>query len=138
MFACPYLSENITGSYFLDATGSQAYIGKDFTFGSTKLFDLKKWDYGAGINFGYLGKKHLYFRVRYQFCLTNLIPEGDSRNLVKPSSLQANIGYFIRRCNRGERHGGMSSPVGNHWRGLRKGRWSSRQSWRRPNGAVNY
>ncbi len=114
----PYLGDNINGSYSID------YIGTI----------VQKFDFGIGLNAGFIGKKHLYIRARYLIGLENEYPGGDSKNSIKQSSGGLTIGYMIRGCRSRSSFGGSRRGGGNHWRGLKKNHWSTRQRFRTPRG----
>lgn len=136
--AGPYITANMSGSYQFDADGPVPAYSGTFVFSPDKDYNLKKWEYGLGFNFGHLGKKHLFFRVHYQMSLTNLAPNGDDKNSFKQSAAGLTIGYAIRGCNRGNRSGAFGGRGNTHWRGLRKNKYSRRQLFRRPNGPAYY
>jgi len=114
----PYIGDNIIGSY------SIAYIGTV----------VQNYDFGIGLNAGFIGKKHLYIRARYLIGLDNEYPSGDSKNSIKQSSGGLTIGYMIRGCRSRSVFGGSHRHEGNHWRGLKKNHWSTRQRFRTPPG----
>lgn len=128
--AGPYIADNISASYYFDAYGAIPSSSKDLVIGT----DIKKLDYGLGANFGYIGKKHLFFRAHYQVGLNNLYPVGNANNSLKQSSFGLTGGYLFRGCNRGNGRSGFGGGGGDHWRGLKKNRNSRKQYFRRPNG----
>ena len=95
---------------------------------------LENIDFGLGLNLGFIGKKHLYIRGRYQFGLRNELPNGDSKNSIKQQYGCITLGYMIRGCRRSNGYGGSGGRSGNHWRGLRHSRWSTHEYRRRPPG----
>ena len=114
----PYIGDNIS------INGATNYVGPD----------IQQMDWGIGLNAGYIGRKHLYFRARYEIGLMNELPAGDSKNYVKQSSGALTIGYMFRGCRSRTSYGGSGHRGGNHWRGLKKNKWSTRQILRRPPG----
>lgn len=131
--AGPYISDNINGAY--DITGGN---GVPATTADIKIgVDFKQTDWGVGFNTGYIGNKHFYLKAHYQVGLANELQNGDSKNSIKQSSGGIVIGYFIRGCNRGSWSGG-GRRGGNHWRGVKKGRWSTKQKLWRAAGPAYY
>lgn len=118
-----------------------SFSGTSGTSGSTTELqvgtDIKTMDYGVGVNFGYLSKGHMYIRANYLYGLSNDLPGGNSDNVVKMSSGGVTLGYMIRGCSTRSRSGGGGRNR-DHWRGIKKGRWSRRSIFRKPNGPDYY
>ena len=128
-----YKSGYKCGQRFFAGVGP--YIGDNLN-NSTNISDnyLQSTDFGVGFNIGFIGKKHLYIRARYQVGLMNELTGGDSKNYIKQSYGSLNLGYMIRGCRRGNGYGGSRRSKGNHWRGLRNNKWSTHQRLDRPAG----
>ena len=115
--------------------GIGPYIGDNINADSISYY-LRKLDLGIGVNAGYVGKKHFYCRIRYQLGLINELESADSKNSIKQSAAGLTIGYTFRGCKRRSWNGGSRKRENNHWRGIKKGRWSTHQSFRRPPGPA--
>ena len=126
----PYIGANLNGSIDYNSASGIPATSTELVIGTS----IKRIDYGLGLNVGYIGRKHLFVRAHYQMGLANEVPSGDAKNFLKESSGGLTIGYMIRGCRGGGWYGGSRSRGGNHWRGLKKNRWSTHESYRRPPG----
>ncbi len=133
MGAGPYIGDNINGAYDINGGNGVPATTADIKIG----VDFKQVDWGIGFNAGYIGMRHFYLKAHYQVGIANELQNGDSKNSITQSSGGIVIGYFIRGCNRG---GGSGSARrgGNHWRGVKKGRWSTHQKLWRADGPAYY
>lgn len=112
------------GNRFLFGIGPYVSIINNVNYGGLNY--LNQLDLGPAVNVGFLKKKHLYIRLSYQLGLVNLLDGGDNKNYIKSSAIGATLGYLIGGCReRGYRGGGAGSN--NHWRGLRKNHYSTKE-----------
>lgn len=121
--AGPYVSRNVSGSYDFNGNSGDLNIG---TTGGNGSLNLKTLDLGIGMNVGYQFKNKLYFRFHYQKGLNNINLSGDDNNVIKTSSLGLTIGHIFTNCHNTKRMAGFKHSGPTHWRGLRKGHWSTR------------
>ena len=126
----PYVDVNINGADDYGTVNSTSLTNTEIVIGT----DLRRADLGLAANIGYIGRKHLFIRAHYQMGLINEIPDGNSQNSLKQSCGSLTIGWMIRGCRANGWGGSYRRREGNHWRGLKKNRWSTKQSWRRPPG----
>jgi hypothetical protein len=131
--AGPYIRDNISGSSTLNFSGSGTTT-TDLVIGT----DIQRFDFGLGFNAGYLGKKHWYIRVNYEQGLSNNIPNGDSKNSIKQSTGGITLGYMVRGCRHRSWYESKGGSSNDHWRGLRKNRWSRHQIFHREKGPAMY
>lgn len=94
----PYLGYGISGKYKTELDGAEVLgIGvstdEDVEFGSEEGDDLKPFDMGANIGFGYMLGGGLSVKFNAQLGLINILPEGDSDNLVKNNGFGLSVGY---------------------------------------------
>jgi opacity protein-like surface antigen len=83
----PYLGYGIGGK-------KKAEFGEeDINFGSGEDDDFKPFDMGANIGFGYQLGMGLSFKLNAQLGLINILPDGDSDNLVKNNGFAFSVGY---------------------------------------------
>lgn len=132
--AGPYICNILSGTYHVDAYGPLPAVDAAFVIAPTNGFDLKKYEVGAGLNFGYLSRKHFFLRAHYQMGFSNMLPNGDAQNSFKQQSGGLTIGYAIRGCNKGSRHGSFGNRGNDHWRGIKKLKWSRHQYNWKPHG----
>ncbi len=91
----PYLAYGIGGKY----KGEGSAFGVDFSgdtdieFGSGEGDDMKPFDMGANIGFGYQLNGGLFFQLNAQLGLVNILPEGDSDNSMKNTGFGLSLGY---------------------------------------------
>jgi Outer membrane protein beta-barrel domain len=130
----PYVADNLSGSYKFDAYGPIQATSGTIKIQPETDYQLKQWEVGLGLSIGYLSKKHFFLRGHYQMGFTNLYPNADSKNSFKQSAFGLTIGYMIVRCNKSRSYRGYGVRGRDHWRGVKKNKWSTKQSWRRPNG----
>jgi hypothetical protein len=83
----PYLGYAISGKYKDDIADT------DIEFGSDDTDDYKPFDMGANIGFGYQLGMGLSFKLNAQLGLINILPEGDSDNLIKNNGFAFSVGY---------------------------------------------
>lgn len=83
----PYLGYAISGKYKDDIADT------DIEFGSDDTDDYKPFDMGANIGFGYQLGMGLSFKLNAQLGLINILPDGDSDNLVKNNGFAFSVGY---------------------------------------------
>jgi len=83
----PYLGYAISGKYKDDIADT------DIEFGSGEDDDFKPFDMGANIGFGYQLGMGLSFKLNAQLGLINILPDGDSDNLVKNNGFAFSVGY---------------------------------------------
>lgn len=68
----------------------------DLKFGSDSTQDLGRFDYGAGVNVGYLLRSGIFFRGQYQMGIGNLVPsEVRTDNSIRNSVFTISVGYMI-------------------------------------------
>ena len=135
--AGPYIRENISGSAdYLNYFGSYGS-----STGTTDLVigtDIQRLDYGLGLNAGYLGKKHWYIRVNYAIGLSNDLPGGDDKNHIKQSNGGIALGFMVRGCRHHSWYESRGGRGRDHWRGLKKNKWSRHQIFHREKGPGTY
>lgn len=83
----PYLAYGIGGKFKADGGD------KDINFGSGDDDDLKPFDMGANIGFGYELSGGLSFKLNAQLGLVNILPDGDSDNSMKNTGFGLSVGY---------------------------------------------
>jgi hypothetical protein len=83
----PYLGYAVSGKYKDDIADT------DIEFGSDDTDDYKPFDMGANIGFGYQLGMGLSFKLNAQLGLINILPDGDSDNLVKNNGFAFSVGY---------------------------------------------
>lgn len=83
----PYLGYAISGKYKNDIADI------DIEFGSDDTDNYKPFDMGANIGFGYQLGMGLSFKLNAQLGLINILPEGDSDNLIKNNGFAFSVGY---------------------------------------------
>lgn len=83
----PYLGYAISGKYKNDIADT------DIEFGSDDTDNYKPFDMGANIGFGYQLGMGLSFKLNAQLGLINILPEGDSDNLIKNNGFAFSVGY---------------------------------------------
>lgn len=83
----PYLGYAISGKYKNDIADT------DIEFGSDDTDNYKPFDMGANIGFGYQLGMGLSFKLNAQLGLINILPDGDSDNLVKNNGFAFSVGY---------------------------------------------
>ena len=83
----PYLGYGIGGKYKSDEAD------EDIEFGSDAEDDFKPFDMGANIGFGYMLGGGLSVKFNAQLGLINILPEGDSDNLIKNNGFGLSVGY---------------------------------------------
>ena len=83
----PYLGYAISGKYKDDIADT------DIEFGSDDTDDYKPFDMGANIGFGYQLGMGLSFKLNAQLGLINILPDGDSDNLIKNNGFAFSVGY---------------------------------------------
>jgi hypothetical protein len=130
--AGPYIRDNLSGSaYAIDESGQVGTQLNTLVIGT----DIKRIDFGLGINAGYLGKKHWYVRANYAQGLKDNLTNGNEKNYLKQATGGITLGYMFRGC-RVHDWSSSRSGAGSHWRGLKKSRWSTRQRLHRANGPA--
>ena len=87
----PYLGYGIGGK--VKAEFGDEDFEEDINFGSGEDDDLKPFDMGANIGFGYQLGMGLSFKLNAQLGLINILPDGDSDNLVKNNGFAFSVGY---------------------------------------------
>ena len=87
----PYLGYGIGGK--VKAEFGDEDFEEDINFGSGEDYDLKPFDMGANIGFGYQLGMGLSFKLNAQLGLINILPDGDSDNLVKNNGFAFSVGY---------------------------------------------
>lgn len=87
----PYLGYGIGGK--VKAEFGDEDFEEDINFGSGEDDDLKPFDMGANIGFGYQLGMGLSFKLNAQLGLINILPEGDSDNLIKNNGFAFSVGY---------------------------------------------
>lgn len=87
----PYLGYGIGGK--VKAEFGDEDFEEDINFGSGEDDDLKPFDMGANIGFGYQLGMGLSFKLNAQLGLINIKPEGDSDNLIKNNGFAFSVGY---------------------------------------------
>lgn len=87
----PYLGYGIGGKAKLEFGDED--LEEDINFGSGEDDDLKPFDMGANIGFGYQLGMGLSFKLNAQLGLINILPEGDSDNLIKNNGFAFSVGY---------------------------------------------
>jgi len=83
----PYLGYAISGKYKNDIADT------DIEFGSDDTDKYKPFDMGANIGFGYMLGGGLSVKFNAQLGLINILPEGDSDNLIKNNGFGLSVGY---------------------------------------------
>jgi Outer membrane protein beta-barrel domain len=126
----PYFAKINSGEYAYTSTKTIMGSAGELVIGSGDGANMKSLDMGLALNAGYLKAKHLYIRFRYQLGVANLVPGGDDKNSIKTSGIIITGGVLFGGGCR-ERKSRSGSGIGNHWRGLSKGRYSRRVSIRR-------
>ncbi|NLX74043.1 MAG: porin family protein [Bacteroidales bacterium] len=86
----PYLGYGIGGKIKSEVAGTE--VNTDVKWGSDKD-DLKPFDMGANIGFGYMLGGGLSVKFNAQLGLINISPEGDSDNLIKNNGFGLSVGY---------------------------------------------
>lgn len=132
----PCIGINLSGQYSVDSFNYVPRRGGDLVFGSDPASNMKEIDLRFGVHISYVPKKKFYIRARYQFGLFNLVPGGDQYNSIKTQSLGVVMGWLFTRCKERERI--FAKPVPNHWRGIKKGRWSKVPRLYRPQPFKSY
>jgi hypothetical protein len=125
----PDIGYNLSGSYHRPSSKFAPDSGRVFVVGTGKYDDLRKRSFSIGVNVGYLFSKHFYIRARYLAGLSNLNPTRDPNNKMVPSSFAINLGYVICRCSSKDGRDVFVREKGNHWRGLRKNKYSWHQKF---------
>lgn len=87
----PYLGYGIGGK--VKAEFGDEDFEEDINFGSGEDDDFKPFDMGANIGFGYQLGMGLSFKLNAQLGLINILPDGDSDNLVKNNGFAFSVGY---------------------------------------------
>lgn len=87
----PYLGYGIGGK--VKAEFGDEDFEEDINFGSGEDDDFKPFDMGANIGFGYQLGMGLSFKLNAQLGLINILPEGDSDNLIKNNGFAFSVGY---------------------------------------------
>jgi hypothetical protein len=115
----PYVAYNMGGlTNYVD-------LGAPGTRGSIDGEYLKQVDVGLGFNLGYQIGKRWYGKLAYTMGFTNLSSNIDG-NSIKASAISVTVGHlYFTGCSKVSRHR-FSEHQPNHWRGLRKGKWSYR------------
>ena len=134
--AGPYIRDNISGTSTASFVGTSGNIN-----GTTDLVigtDIQRFDFGLGFNAGYLGKKHWYIRVNYEQGFSNNIPNGDAKNSIKQSTGGITLGYMVRGCRHRSWYESKGGGGTDHWRGLKKNKWSRHQIFHREKGPAMY
>ena len=132
-----YKNGNKCGARFFAGIGPQIIFNNGGSYisslkiGPDRFDDLKQRGVGLGGNIGYIPKKHYYFRAHFMTGMSNLKPVGDDKNKIKPSSIGLNIGYFFGRCKSKRESTNFVREKNNHWRGLSKGKYSTRPRYPR-------
>ena len=121
-----FIGDNTSGSYDIPEYGNRPASMGELVIGSNKGATLKGMDIGAGVNIGYVFKKHLYVRANYQYGLVNLVPGGDDKNSLKTSAIGIHVGFTLSRCSSRGRGTSFGHYESNHWRGMSKGHYSRR------------
>jgi hypothetical protein len=91
----PYLGYGLGGKYKEEVSGGP-FSGsneEDISFGSGDDDDLKAFDMGANISFGYMLSNGLSFQVNTQLGLINISPSDDSANAIKNTGFGISLGY---------------------------------------------
>ncbi len=127
----PYLCEIMSGTYSYDAYDNRPAFSGTYTISPTNGFVLKKYEFGIGANIGYLFKQSFFFRAHYQQGFSNMNAIDPNNNSLKQSAMGLTIGYVIRGCGGNKGGGGFGSRGADHWRGIKKLKWSRRQFNRR-------
>lgn len=65
----------------------------DLDLGSDDNDDMKRFDFGGNINFGYEFTRNLFAQINAQLGMANLLPNGDSDNSMKNTGFGISIGY---------------------------------------------
>lgn len=83
----PYMAYAIGGKWKYDGGD------EDIEFGSGADDDMKPFDMGANLLFGYEFASKLSVQMNAQLGLSNLMPEGDSDNSLKNTGFGISLGY---------------------------------------------
>jgi Outer membrane protein beta-barrel domain len=129
----PYFRYNINGYAAYNFSGISGG-GADLRMGT----DFSNTDYGIGVNLGYIGRKHWFIKGNYLYGLANNLPNGDNKNYIKQATGGLTLGYMFRGCNGRRLFGGGGGRGRDHWRGVKKGRWSTKSIYHRPKGPGSY
>jgi hypothetical protein len=93
----PYIAYNISGALAISTIASIKGIANESTAltigGGSKPYDIKPWDYGAGINAGYQFDMGLLVRIHYQVGFANLTAVPNSTYTT--SALGLTVGYLF-------------------------------------------
>jgi len=127
----PYVAEIMGGSYNYDQYNGIPATSGTYTISPTNGFNIKRYEVGIGANIGYLFKQNFFFRAHYQMGFTNLYAIDPSTNSLKQSAFGLTIGYAIRSCGGRKGNGGFGTRGNDHWRGIKKLKWSRHQFDRR-------
>lgn len=87
----PYLGYAIGGKSKISAGGLS--IENDLDFGSDDEDDLKPFDMGANLSFGYMFSGGFSVQFNTQLGLINILPGGDSDNSMKNTGFGLSVGY---------------------------------------------
>jgi hypothetical protein len=120
----PYIADNLSGTYSIDAYGPSPGGSGPLVIGTDQNANLKALDIGISANAGYQTAKRFYFRVRYQMGIANLYPGANANTSIKSSAIVASIGYLFGSCDTWGH--GFGSKGRSHWRGVKKGKYGGK------------
>jgi hypothetical protein len=122
--AGPYIAKNLSGTFSMSVGGIEQ--SGSLKIGTGADANFKGTDLGINLTTGYKLKKHFYIRLRYQMGLVDLLPNGNSDNSIKTSSINLTLGYTFGRCREQGIGNLFKSHNSTHWHGMSKAKWSRR------------
>lgn len=79
---------------------------KNYKFGNdAPSNDMRRFDFGAGANLGYLTRSGIFARAQYQLGLSNMVPQGNrparfQDDKATNSNITISVGYMIGNANK--------------------------------------
>lgn len=90
---------------------------KDYKFGNdAPSNDMRRFDFGASGNIGYLTRMGLFARAQYQLGLSNMVPQGNRPQAYRDdkatnSNITISVGYMIGNANKPRTSAAPSSSM---------------------------
>lgn len=89
----PSIFPSLATAEGISSTGGSLKFGND-----APSNDMRRFDFGAQVNAGYLLRSGIFFRAMYQLGIANMLPQGNRTTgdaTLRNSNINASIGYTI-------------------------------------------
>lgn len=100
--AGPYVGFNTGGFVRRHAESLPGIIvdsRRNLSVGTWPTDDIKPLDLGGNVNLGYQSTSGLFVRLKAQMGILNMMPKGNSDNMIKSTSFSLSVGYIIYKRN---------------------------------------